>query len=306
MKISKHLDRGRLERNLLVLISLIPERHRRITAVMKYAFFGQFEGYFPSIGKTLRYHGAYNKDIEILVEGLEKKGILVKRQGHPQSLKNAGTPDVVYSIPPSVEKQIPAIADQEGIDFSRLTARMNGLFREIGFRSSEMGAKSREYLLDLFAQKDRFLFSDQTGSPDISLPLVLAKLEAEMHDAGKIAYWILRNKENLADYTFDTKSINNVKPDGSFVFLGGYFTDGLIRETISGKVVEYTTSVINPRESVIPVLLGSGGIHHTNPHNYLGYDCIVVGRITIIAGRPTVRAAGIIQVAKLGESDIIY
>ncbi len=304
MKTKHRIDKDRLEKNLLVLASCIPERHRRITAIMKYAFFGQFEGYFPSIGKSLRYHGAYSPDLARIVAELEGKGLL-ERKPDPRANGNNGSAGL-YAIPADVARQIPAIADHEGIDFARLAKRMRSLFADIGFRADAMGAKSREYLYELVGDPERYLFADDVVAPDVHRPLALAKLPADCRAASRIASFILRHKEHLPDYTFDGAAINRILPREGFVFLGGHFTGAYARKTLTGTVVEFSTSVLSPRESAVPVLLGAQGRMSATLAELPDYDCIVVGRLVDIGGRPTVQAAGVIQVGVLGQSDIIY
>lgn len=293
-----------MEKNLLVLASCIPERHRRITAIMKYAFFGQFEGYFPSIGKSLRYHGAYSPDLAYIVGGLEAKGLLERKPDPRGNGHNGGAG--IYAIPADVQRQIPAIADHEGIDFARLAKRMRSLFADIGFRADTMGAKSREYLYELVGDGNRYLFSCDTDSPDAHLPLTLATLPNDCRAAARIASFILKHKEHLPDYTFDGAAISRNRPREGYVFLGGHFTGAYTRKTLTGTVLEFSTSVLSPRESAVPVLLGAEGRLSAPLAELPDYDCIVVGRLIDIGGRPTVQAAGVIRVGILGQSDVIY
>jgi len=299
VNIRNRLKKDKLKKNLLILINCLPPSKRTLTCIIKYTFFAQFEGFYPSIPKTLRYHGAYSRDIDHLIHELCLEGKLTCSYSKLSTTK-------LYTLPPHIEDSLPQWADELGIDYERFSMRMQQLTRSIGFRANELGEASRRYFIKILSEPENYFYTAYVEPPSISLPLSLAHLPPTHRPAGCIGYWILKNKEKLPPSCFTPMSEESYTLSPPYVFLGGFFLSSCARELLGGKLFYFTTSILQPEVYRVPLFFPHGGKFWQPQSQLLDNDFIVVGCRKKLYNRSVIEVAGVIVSGRLGESDFLY
>lgn len=323
-----------LRKKLLLFIYCISsDRLKNKTSIQKLNFFAQYEWLLPFIPKTLNHFGAYSSDIEYLLNDLINMGWL-KEESHKvhhwAELFTTEREFTIYKIPLDVQKNINKWAKQYDMDLDDYRHEMDVFCKKHEKDTKILGERSKRQYLETIKISDNYLFFDKTiideklqeklafngidvvGIEDFikfPIPLIYKKIRTPSEIVEGIATELVNNKERLESYYFNVRSIhgNFFNQNGKInknliyspVFLVGYFKK--CSNSNKGYIAKFCDSVVKPKEHEIDVIIGKNGqfCQNRSIEDIKTNECIIIGKLDEIAGKPTIIVIGLIKIDTL-------